>query len=69
MPFSIKAHVVVPSTPPPVIAQMSTQSTERKQAAPLAGTPAADRKPFVQPAVEDLGGMTEKTQQLGGSGA
>ena len=44
---------------------MSTQSTEPQQA----GTPAADRKPFVQPAVEDLGGMTEKTQQLGGSGA
>ncbi|HEY0023500.1 MAG TPA: hypothetical protein VGB24_11335 [Longimicrobium sp.] len=48
---------------------MPEQSTEPQQAAPLVGEPATDRKPFVQPAVEDLGGLTDKTQQLGGSGA
>ena len=48
---------------------MPKQSIEPQQAASLDGEPAAHRKPFVQPAVEDLGGLTEKTQQLGGSGA
>jgi hypothetical protein len=55
--------------PRPVIAQMPNQSTEPQHLAPLAGEPATDRMPFVQPAVQDLGGLTEKTQQLGGSGA